>query len=140
MQLSNTGGPGGTGEAGRGQMTGTTKVLVRGGTFRLGTPGGNMLAGNAGTITTAATGLLLSADSGGTIDISNAYDGDPLFSGPTFIQNLSFLTASGVTWAGNGGNVLGNVYHQAGTISPGKDSGAGSFGTLNFVNTLKITR
>ena len=37
---------------------------------------------------------------------------------PDPIQYSSFITALGTTWAGNGGTIVGNIRHEAGTISP----------------------
>jgi autotransporter-associated beta strand protein len=138
MEVSNTGGPFNAPIPGLGIMTGTRAVRVNGGTFRLGTPGGGVLQGNAGTITTATTGLVLEANNGGMIDISNAYDGDAEVDGDNTAAFNSFMTAPGVTWAGAGGSVIGVVRHEVGTISPGRDGGAGNFGSLTFANTLKL--
>jgi autotransporter-associated beta strand protein len=138
MELSNTGGAENTGEPGRGIMTATRAVRVNGGMFRLGTPGGGVFQGNAGTILTASTRLLLEANNDGMIDVSNAYDGDPRVEQGETVGYDSFLTAPGVTWAGNGGTILGVIRHESGTINPGRDGGSGVIGTLNFANTLKL--
>jgi len=92
----------------------------------LGTTGGDF--SNAGTITTATSGLLMTVNSGGTIDVSNAYDADEVID-PIFgdvIGYGAFKTAAGTTWAGENGNIVGTIRHEAGTISPGRDTGFGS--------------
>jgi autotransporter-associated beta strand protein len=135
LQISNSGTP----VVGAGQLTGTRVVRVgNGGTLRLGTPGGTL--STAGSITTASTGLLLTTDAGGIIDVSNAYDGDPIYNpNPPHevVGYQSFVSAPGVTWAGNG-TIIGSVRHQAGTLSPGANSGFGSIGALHFNDALRL--
>lgn len=105
--------------------------VQNGGTFRLGTPDG--VAQNVGSITTAARDLLRTT---GTIDISNASDadGDGISDKARFDV---FKSAPGVASAGNGGQVLGEIRHGAGTQSPGALTTSGAE-TLTIAGTFNM--